>query len=76
MGTRVGKGARGMLRVGVIGCGTIGGEICHAIDSGLVQAELVGIYDVSGAAPDRVARRLRSLPFCLRKRLAVRLILL
>jgi aspartate dehydrogenase len=51
-----------MLRVGVIGCGTIGGEICYAIDRGLVQAELVGIFDVSGAATDRVARRLRQAP--------------
>lgn len=62
MGTRVGKGARDMLRVGVIGCGTIGGEICHAIDSGLVQAELVGIHDVIGAATDRLVRRLRQAP--------------
>ena len=51
-----------MLRVGVIGCGTIGGEICLAIDSGLVQAELVGIYDVVAAVSERVARRLRQAP--------------
>ena len=49
----------GMLRVGVIGCGTIGAEICVAIDSGLVQAELVGIHDVMAAATERVAQRLR-----------------
>jgi aspartate dehydrogenase len=48
-----------MLRVGVIGCGTIGAEICVAIDSGLVQAELVGIHDVMAAATERVAQRLR-----------------
>jgi aspartate dehydrogenase len=51
-----------MLRVGVIGCGTIGGEICLAIDSGLVRAELVGIHDVVAAATERVARRLRQAP--------------
>jgi predicted dinucleotide-utilizing enzyme len=33
-----------MLRVGVIGCGTIGGEICQAIDNGLFEADLVGIH--------------------------------
>jgi aspartate dehydrogenase len=51
-----------MLRVGVIGCGTIGGEICVAIDSGLVEAELVGIHDVMAAATERVARLLRQTP--------------
>lgn len=35
-----------MLRIGVIGCGTIGGEICRAIDTGIVSAELVGICDI------------------------------
>jgi aspartate dehydrogenase len=51
-----------MLRVGVIGCGTIGGEICQAIDSGLVRAELVGIYDVVAPAAERLAKRLRRAP--------------
>ncbi|OGB95546.1 MAG: aspartate dehydrogenase [candidate division NC10 bacterium RBG_16_65_8] len=51
-----------MLRVGVIGCGTIGGEICLAIDSGQVQAELVGIHDVMATATERLARRLRQAP--------------
>jgi aspartate dehydrogenase len=36
-----------MLKIGVIGCGTIGTEICKAIDSKLINAELVGIYDRS-----------------------------
>jgi aspartate dehydrogenase len=35
-----------MLRIGVIGCGTIGCEICRAIDSGTVAAELTGICDI------------------------------
>jgi aspartate dehydrogenase len=35
-----------MLRVGIIGCGTIGSEICRAIDRGIVRAELVGISDI------------------------------
>lgn len=62
MGSALGGGVErgeGMLRVGVIGCGTIGAEICVAIDSGLVQAELVGIHDVMAAATERVAQRLR-----------------
>jgi aspartate dehydrogenase len=51
-----------MLRVGVIGCGTIGAEICAAIDSGLVHVALVGISDVAAAATERVARRLHQAP--------------
>lgn len=35
-----------MLRVGVIGCGTIGSEICKAINKNLIQAELAGICDI------------------------------
>lgn len=35
-----------MLKVGVIGCGAIGSEICKAIDKDLVQAELGGICDI------------------------------
>jgi len=34
------------LKIGVIGCGTIGGEICKAVDGGLVQAALVGVSDI------------------------------
>ncbi len=36
-----------MLKVGVIGCGAIGTELCRAIDSGVVNAQLAGIYDRS-----------------------------
>lgn len=34
-----------MLRIGVVGCGTIGKGICRAIDEGVVKAELVAVYD-------------------------------
>lgn len=34
-----------MLRIGVVGCGTIGKGICKAIDEGIVKAELVAVYD-------------------------------
>lgn len=36
-----------MLKVGVIGCGAIGTEICRAIDRGLVKAQLFAIHDRS-----------------------------
>ena len=34
-----------MLKIGVIGCGTIGIEICKAIDDGFIDVELYAIYD-------------------------------
>ena len=48
-----------MLKVGVIGCGTIGGEICKAIDRGIVGAELVGISDIDLSRADDLARSLK-----------------
>lgn len=36
-----------MLRIGVIGCGAIGAEICKAIDKGIVKARLVAVHDRS-----------------------------
>jgi len=35
------------LKIGVIGCGTIGAEICKAIDTGIIDAQLVAVYDRS-----------------------------
>ncbi|WP_292466342.1 aspartate dehydrogenase [Methanolobus sp.] len=34
-----------MLKIGLIGCGTIGTSICQAIDDGTIEAELFAIYD-------------------------------
>jgi aspartate dehydrogenase len=34
-----------MLKIGVVGCGTIGTDICKAIDDGFVDVELYAIYD-------------------------------
>ncbi len=34
-----------MLKIGLIGCGTIGTSICKAIDDGTIEAELFAIYD-------------------------------
>jgi len=47
-----------MLMIGVIGCGTIGGEICRAIDRGIVRAELAGICDIDLAKANDLARSL------------------
>ena len=52
-----------MLKIGVVGVGTIGSEICRAIDDGVVQAKLVGISDVDSARAESLARSLkRSVP--------------
>ncbi len=48
-----------MLKIGVVGCGTIGGEICRAIDAGTVRAELVGVCDLDQAKIGAVNLRLR-----------------
>jgi aspartate dehydrogenase len=48
-----------MLKVGVVGCGTIGSEICKAIDEGVVQATLVGISDVDFAKAETLAGSLK-----------------
>ncbi|MGP8320132.1 MAG: Gfo/Idh/MocA family oxidoreductase, partial [Methanosarcinaceae archaeon] len=34
-----------MLKIGVVGCGAIGAEICKAIDEGSMDFELYAIYD-------------------------------
>jgi aspartate dehydrogenase len=52
-----------MLKVGIVGVGTIGGEICRAMDEGLVQTTLIGICDVDSAKAQSLARSLkRSVP--------------
>ncbi len=34
-----------MLKIGVIGCGAIGMQICKAVDTGMINAKLVAVYD-------------------------------
>jgi aspartate dehydrogenase len=51
-----------MLRVGVIGCGTIGGEICRAIDRGMVEAALAGVSDLDTSTAQALAKSLGSAP--------------
>jgi len=51
-----------MLKIGVIGCGAIGAQICRAIDSGSVNAKLVAIYDRSLQHCENLQGSLRSKP--------------
>ncbi len=51
-----------MLKIGVIGCGAIGTEICKAIDTNLINAELAGIYDKSSERCEKLLGTLTSKP--------------
>ena len=49
-----------MIKIGVIGCGFIGSQICIAIDSGIIPAELFGISDFSEDKMDSVLKELKT----------------
>jgi aspartate dehydrogenase len=51
-----------MLKIGVIGCGAIGAQICRAIDSGFINAKLSAIYDRSTQHCERVLESLNNKP--------------
>ncbi len=51
-----------MLRIGVIGCGSIGKEICGAIDKKLINARLVAVYDKSEQNYKRLLETLDTVP--------------
>lgn len=51
-----------MLRIGVIGCGAIGTEICKAIDTKLIDAQLVAVYDKSALNCERLLGALDNKP--------------
>ncbi|GFO97265.1 aspartate dehydrogenase [groundwater metagenome] len=51
-----------MLKVGVIGCGAIGTEVCRAIDSGLVKAQLAAVHDRSRENCERLLAALGKKP--------------
>ncbi len=51
-----------MLKIGVIGCGAIGTEICKAIDSGIINARLVAVYDRSAEHCERLLGALGNKP--------------
>lgn len=47
-----------MIRIGVLGCGFIGTEICKSIDRGDISAELYAVYDTSIEKADRLCKSL------------------
>ncbi|MDV0447354.1 L-aspartate dehydrogenase [Methanosarcinaceae archaeon Ag5] len=49
-----------MIKIGVIGCGFIGSQICAAVDSGVVAAELAGIFDFSAEKVESVLQTLQN----------------
>ncbi|NJD75833.1 MAG: aspartate dehydrogenase [Candidatus Methanoperedens sp.] len=51
-----------MLKIGVIGCGTIGKEICKAIDSKRINAQLVGVHDKTAENCERLLEELDNKP--------------
>lgn len=51
-----------MLKIGVIGCGAIGAQICKAIDNGTIRARLVAIYDRSSEHSERLKESLTNKP--------------
>ncbi|MEM2934660.1 MAG: aspartate dehydrogenase [Halobacteria archaeon] len=50
------------MRIGIVGIGAIGKELCLAIDSGVVNAELAAIYDRDVAMAVEFASKLKSKP--------------
>ena len=51
-----------MLKIGIIGCGAIGTEICKAIDTKLMKAQLVAVYDRSEERGGRLLGALNNKP--------------
>jgi aspartate dehydrogenase len=49
-------------RIGVIGCGAIGREICKAIDDGIIQAELSAVFDHNTEKVEDLVASLRCRP--------------
>ncbi|MDR2945040.1 MAG: aspartate dehydrogenase [Methanosarcinales archaeon] len=48
-----------MLKIGIIGCGFIGTQICLAVDSGVIPAEIFGVFDFSDEKADTVLKLLK-----------------
>lgn len=51
-----------MLKVGIIGCGAIGAEICKAIDAKIINAKLVAVYDRSTEHCEKLLSSLNNKP--------------
>ena len=55
-----------MLKIGIIGCGFIGGQICRAVDDGILNAEISAVCDSSETKACALADSLkRCRPACL-----------
>ncbi|MEM2925170.1 MAG: aspartate dehydrogenase [Methanocellales archaeon] len=50
------------MKIGIVGIGAIGKELCLAIDSGVINAELAAIYDRDIAMAEGFASKLKSKP--------------
>lgn len=56
-----------MLKIGIIGCGFIGGQICKAIENGAIDAELYAISDLSESRALKLAASLKNCnPACMK----------
>lgn len=51
-----------MLKIGIIGCGAIGAQICRAIDSGFINAKLSAVCDRSAHHCERLLDSLNNKP--------------
>ncbi|MDI6639247.1 MAG: aspartate dehydrogenase [Methanocellales archaeon] len=51
-----------MIKIGIVGCGTIGKEICRAVDQGIIDAQLVALVDRKPESALKFASSLRSPP--------------
>jgi aspartate dehydrogenase len=51
-----------MLKIGVIGCGAIGVQICRAIDTGFINAKLCAIYDRNAQHSENLFKSLNKKP--------------
>jgi aspartate dehydrogenase len=50
------------LKIGIVGCGTIGTALAHAIDDGRIPARLVGLTNRTRTRAEALARSLRTAP--------------
>ncbi len=51
-----------MIKIGLVGCGTIGGLIAQAIDEGKIKAFLAAVYDLDEAKSQNLVSRLKRKP--------------
>ena len=51
-----------MIRIGIVGCGAIGKEICRAVDQGIINVKLVAVADRKPREACEFAASLRSPP--------------